>query len=86
MAPDILSDTIRDLAYGGTDLFIATDAGISIWDGSTATNITTPLATVLDVQSIHPTSTASKNSGLLAYGTSDGEGGGRFGVLDLSEV
>jgi hypothetical protein len=84
-SPDILSDTIRDIAYGA-DLFIATDAGISIWDGAAVTNITAPLGAVLDVQSIHPASTATKNSGLLAYGTSDGLDGGRFGVLDLAEV
>jgi len=83
--PLILSDTIRDIAYGA-DLFIATDSGISIWDAAAVTDITTPLGDVLDVQSIHPTRTATATSGLLAYGTSDGEDGGRFGVLDLAEV
>jgi hypothetical protein len=83
--PRLLSDTVRDVRFGA-DLFVATDAGVSIWDGSVLTNITTPLGTVLNVKSIHPISTATKNSGLLAYGTSDGLDGGRFGVLDLAGV
>jgi hypothetical protein len=83
--PYVVSDTISDIAYGA-DLFIATDSGVSTWAGETGTNITTPLGTVLDVKSIHPISTATKNSGLLAYGTSDGLGGGQFGVLDLAEA
>ena len=83
--PRLLSDTVRDVRFGA-DLFIATDAGVSVWDGSVMTNITTPLGTVLDVKSIHPISTATKTSGLLAYGTSDGLDGGRFGVLDLAGV
>lgn len=81
----ILSDTVQALAYGDA-LFIGTAAGISVYDGGTVSDLTTPLGPVLDVKSVAVTPAATANSGLLAYATSDGANGGRSGIIDLAEV
>ncbi|MDW7643459.1 MAG: LamG domain-containing protein [Desulfuromonadales bacterium] len=78
-------EAINDLSYGG-DLFAATDDGVIVWDGFSSKTLTTELGTVQNVVAIHPGSTATKTTGYLAYGTSDGVDGGQFGVLNMAEV
>jgi hypothetical protein len=83
-SPAILSDTVRALAWG-TDLFIGTAAGLNIYDpvAEALAAITTVLGTVLDVRAISLTPGAIAGDGSVAFGTSDGLGGGQFGILRL---
>jgi len=80
--------TVINAQRFGADLFVATDAGIVILDtGASQTKvITTELGEVRNVVAIHPTSTASRAQGLLAYGLSYIDGTGKFGVLDMSTL
>jgi hypothetical protein len=83
-SPAILSDTVQALA-AGADLFIGTPSGVSIYDNTDVVNLTaTELGTVVDVKALWPTAVAAQAAGWLAYGTSNGSDGGRFGVLNLS--
>jgi len=83
-SPDILSDTVRTLAWG-VDLFIGTAAGLNIYDPDTAAmaRVTGALGDALDVRTLWPTPQSSADGGYCAFGTSDGAGGGLFGILAL---
>jgi WD40 repeat protein len=65
----------------GTDLFIGSDNGIDVL-GSSTRAIASPDGK--PVKAVAPTPTATTATGILAYGTSDGEDGGQFGAIDLS--
>jgi len=83
-SPAIVNNTVQAVAYG-TDLFIGTAGGVSVYDGSSVTNFTTtPLGTVVDVKAIHPQTDATDSAGAFAYATSNGSDGGRFGVYDIA--
>ncbi len=82
-SPAILSNTVQGLAFGA-DLFIATPAGVSIYDGTTVTNLTSALGAVVDCRFVHPASTATDSAGTLAYATNDGAAGGRFGIYNIT--
>lgn len=71
------------LAFGA-DLFIGTQGGVFCNDGSDTTDLTDALSAGADVRAVCPTTGATANSGLLAYGTADDADGGNFGVIDLS--
>jgi hypothetical protein len=83
-SPAILSDTVRVLTWG-TDLFIGTNAGLNIYApvAETLAAITGPLGAVLDIRTLCPTPQASAAGGHCAFGTSDGAGGGQFGILAI---
>lgn len=83
-----VSGTVINAHKFGSDLFIGTNDGISIHNTSTMAikNISTELGLVRNVVSLHPTSVSKIGSGLVAYGISNGDGTGKFGVLDLGTV
>lgn len=63
-SPAIASNTIRDLKYG-TDLFVATAAGLNIYDNTDVTTI----AAATNITCCWPKSTATQATGIVAYGT-----------------
>jgi hypothetical protein len=65
----------------GAELFIGSDEGIDII-GSSSRAIASPDGN--PVSALCPIPTATTATGKLAYGTSDGDNGGQFGVIDLS--
>jgi len=69
------------LAFGD-DLFIATTGGINI--AGVSLSAITDIGTVKNVKCLSVTPGATAESGMLAYGTTDGQNGGQFGVIDLS--
>ncbi len=75
-----LLDEPNVINYETENMFVGSNSGITVYDANDyRTDIITPLGSVLDIKSLYPTS-----SGLLAYGTSNGAAGGRFGILDLA--
>jgi hypothetical protein len=83
-SPAILSNIIQALEFG-TNLFIGTAAGVSVYDGANVANFTsTQLGTVVDVKALFPQSTATDTAGVFAYATSNGSDGGRFGIYDIT--
>lgn len=62
--PALSSNTVRALRYG-TDLFVATAAGLNIYDNTDVTTI----AAATDVLCVWPKSTATQAAGIVAYGT-----------------
>lgn len=74
------------LRYGsGNYIFVGHGDGIAIFNGVTfsAGIDSTELGSVVEVADLAPSPAASATAGVLAYGTSDGADGGRFGVYDL---
>lgn len=82
-----LGTTVTRTALG-EDVFVATDAGIQVFDSQArcVKNITDALGAVKDVKSVAVQSNTSMSQGLLAYGVDDGLGGGKFGMLDMAQV
>lgn len=81
---DLDGATLNALAYG-TELFIGHSDGLHSWVGSYTVNLTPAIGTVTDVKALYPTADAASYDyqGRLAFGTSDGEGGGLCGVFDF---
>ncbi len=78
----------NDFKFGQSkdDRFIATDQGIVLWDNEPTQLLIDNVGPVKNVTSIHATPNARRGQGLIAYGTSDGNGNGQFGVIDLAQV
>lgn len=67
-SPAIIGNTVQELAYG-TDLFVATSAGISVYDGSAVTDIAA--ATSAEASSIN-TTTGTPSGDITDIQTQDG--------------
>lgn len=82
--PALLSSTVLTLAWGA-DLFIGTEAGLNIYAPATESmsSVTAALGDISSVRTIFPAGLAAATSGHCAFGTSDGAGGGQFGILRL---
>jgi hypothetical protein len=81
-----VGNTLRDLKITSRSIaFVATNAGVDVYNADTRehTRLNTIFGTVQDVRGISVTDDASKNTGLLSYGTANDANGGRFAVLNL---
>lgn len=84
---ELVNPAINTIKFGA-DLFIGTDGGVTVVDTYTDTykHIAAAFGLNRNIVAIHPTTQATKGTGLLAYGIDLLDGTGKFGVLDLSTV
>lgn len=72
-SPALSSNTVNDLRYG-TDLFIATGAGVDVYDNAGITTIGSG-----SINTVWPSSSATQSAGYLGYGN-----GSNAIILDIS--
>jgi hypothetical protein len=76
-----LPGAVTALSFGSS-LFIGTQNGISIEESGLVS--VTDIGSVLEVSDLQAGPSATSTSGLLAYSTDDGQGGGKFAIRDMS--